>query len=234
MDHHKAAWKVVWRLIGTTKQSRDQKATGPIEVVDLLVKHVIKLKIYGVLTSLPNVRTWSLLLTHFNCVWFPGSNKALCTGVQAVGIETGQIIGQLILKSSHYTHFRSFSPKWNSDDGFDLLVHSNPWLWGEICGSSEGRRCSLCGLPVEKLRLCRSKSHVFSWLLEWKSGNNSEAFAEAISYKRMTGIVLRLASYDKTPPWTFISDYPLAPSQNCWTIRKRHLPSQFFGKITWF
>lgn len=155
---------------------------------------------------------------HDRCFWlistafdFRVPTKHCVTGVQAVGIETGQIIGQLILKSSHYTHFRSFSPKWNSDDGFDR-IHRNPWLWGEICGSSEGRRCSLCGLPVEKLRLCRCKSHVFSWLLEWNSGNNSEAFAEAISYKRMTGIVLCLASYDKTPPWTFISDYPLAPS----------------------
>lgn len=104
---------------------------------------------------------------HDRCFWlistafdFRVPTKHCVTGVQAVGIETGQIIGQLILKSSHYTHFRSFSPKWNSDDGFDR-IHRNPWLWGEICGSSEGRRCSLCGLPVEKLRLCRCKSHVF-------------------------------------------------------------------------
>ena len=57
---------------------------------------------------------------------------------QAVGIETGQIIGQLILKSSHYTHFRSFSPKWCSDDGFDLLVHSNPFEVKYVARPKEG------------------------------------------------------------------------------------------------
>ena len=55
-------------------------------------------------------------------------------------------------------------------------------------------------------------NHFFSWIFGVELWNNLEAFADGIWHEGMTGSVLCLASYDKTPPWTFISDYPLAQS----------------------
>lgn len=149
---------------------------------------------------------------HDRCFWlistafdFRVPTKHCVTGFQAVGIETGQILGQLILKSSHYTHFQIFFPKVKLWRGilFTGLNHRNPWLWGEICGSSERRRCSLCGLPIEELRFCRWKSQVFLDFWSGTLGFFSEAFAEAIWYERMTGSVLCLASYDKNSSMNF-------------------------------